>query len=222
MHDCTCGGCNPDCFHCGGLGYVSSRRPSALVIQSEHLPPRPTLRSCRVCGQIYTRIERHMRTCHGVLPPPDDTPRPGAGSPGSALPPPPNCPKCGTAVRSLKRHECQPRLRENDSAARRASRGPASFMSENLAAQIRRFMDLSRRSKSTGRCVGCDRKGRGTTVRWDRAPRAQVRLCRSCLAAEVQRIRASGETHGVWVVVGVQPDASRGRRSAGKRRGRHG
>ena len=80
---CSCSGNNPNCFKCGGWGYIdsigegrasagpagapsSSREGGGFVAIPRSQQKARRLRACPVCGVLVRKLEKHARTVHGL------------------------------------------------------------------------------------------------------------------------------------------------------------
>lgn len=106
---CSCGGNNPNCYKCGGWGYIdrigqgrASDGPAGTPSSSRSRrkspkPARvsPTLVRCPHCGMTVRRIDKHLKKVHGAQAS-EVTPQAGLVK----------CPHCPSFVREdrLNRH----------------------------------------------------------------------------------------------------------------------
>lgn len=71
MRECSCGGANPDCFRCGGLGIydpVAAIRSSPRRNSGGGRRKEPRTRACPICLQVVPKLIKHIRRQHGIEP----------------------------------------------------------------------------------------------------------------------------------------------------------
>lgn len=85
---CSCMGQNPNCYKCGGWGYIdaigkgrasdgAAGAPAASVKSKKKKgKARPTV-VCPQCGSLVERLTRHLRKAHPAPKPPAPSPVPG-------------------------------------------------------------------------------------------------------------------------------------------------
>jgi ferredoxin len=65
MRDCTCGGRNPDCYRCGGLGIYNPRAQSTPSFAAQRVAREV---SCPICRQAVFKVIKHIRKVHAIVP----------------------------------------------------------------------------------------------------------------------------------------------------------